>query len=177
MGINAMGVLGVTDEMLRTPSVPLKKTEDVRVVIPTNEEITREAQYSCFIPATRCIRGSGVGSAEVYADCLAYTPEERKAKTFYQTTPVSVRVVLGEKLEETEKRFEQAAEIERRGLIYTGKMLGCYSFSRFLPTAEEALKAAQAKPSQKEPAQKYVPVVIPHDKCDDEWAGRAVCYK
>lgn len=181
MAINATAALGIADEMLKT-AVPASekpaKRGGIRAVIPTDDAITREAQYSCFVQGKKCIRGTGIGSAELYADCLASEREEDKQdKTFYQTAPVSIRVVLGEKPEETEKRFELAAEIERRGLVYTRKMPGCYSFSRFLPTAEEAAKAAQVKPVQKEPAQKNAPIVIPHDKCDDEWATRAVCYK
>ena len=116
----------VAEQKAVKPQTPVIKKA---AVVRTDAEITRTAEYECSIPA----------QASRY---IARTDIEiggREAFTDQKYSPVSIRVVPNEAPQQTEDRFEEAAKIERRGLMYRGKMSGCYDFKRFLSTAEMAL--------------------------------------
>ena len=98
-------------------------------IIRTKDAITRVAEYVCSIPARP---GRYIARTDIE---IGGNP----AFTDQKNAPVSIRIVPNESPQQTEDRFEEAAEIERRGLIFTRKMSGCYDFKRFLETPEMAL--------------------------------------
>ena len=115
-----------TAQKAAKPKAPvLKKAE----VVKTKEVITRTAEYECSIPAQP---GKYIARTDIEIG-------GREAFTGQKYSPVSIRVVPNEAPQQTEDRFEKAAEVEQYGLIRTGKMTSCYDFKRFLPTAEMAL--------------------------------------
>lgn len=116
----------VAEQKTAKPKAPvIKKAE----VVKTKEVITRTAEYVCSIPAQP-------------ARYIARTDVEiggREAFTGKKDSLVTIQVVPDEAPQQTEDRFEKAAEVEQYGLIRTGKMSDCYDFKRFLPTAEMTL--------------------------------------
>jgi len=72
--------------------------------------------------------------------------DERAAgeSTISKDIPVTIKVVPNEPAAKIEDRFEKAAEIELRGMLFRNEMSDCsgHQFVRFLSTAREALKAS-----------------------------------
>lgn len=63
--------------------------------------------------------------------------------------PVTIRNIPGESPEQTHSRFLDAAGIEQRGILYRREASSCSDVVRFLPTAEEALKAQAARKAER----------------------------
>lgn len=101
------------------------------------DTITRVAQYECTQSRwEKRLRPYGIEGE---------TEDEIADPSIYKDAPVTIRVIPNEASEETERRFRQAAAIELRGMVFRREMSECRSssFKRFLPTAQEALKANQ----------------------------------
>ena len=98
------------------------------------DTLTRIAEYQCTqTHYTKVFRPYGIEGED-----------ERVSgrSTISQTAPVTIRVISNESAAETKDRFEQAAEIELRGMLFRNEMSDCsgHQFVRFLSTAQEVLK-------------------------------------
>lgn len=103
------------------------------------DTLTRVAEFQCTqTHYTRVFRPYGIeGESE----------RATGTSTLSQEAPVTIKVIPNESAAETEDRFEQAAEIELRGMLFRKEMSECsgHQFVRFSPSAQGVLKAEQSK--------------------------------
>jgi hypothetical protein len=123
----------------------------------TDLTVTRIAEFQC----------TQTHYAKVFRPYGMEGEDERVSgtSTMSQNVPVTIKVIPNESPAKTEDRFEQAAEIELRGMLFRKEMSDCdnHRFARFLPTAQEVLGVQTKMPEA--------------GKCDGEWASHSVCRK